>query len=97
MLRRNNTLLVTGDARCSGDWRCHSFPSGCLIHPASALLLAYPLQVARLGLRQAISGQPAPFARAFFLVLGRLPDALGVASYWWRRWRRSPVRLIEYK
>lgn len=27
----------------------------------------------------------------------KLPHCIGIARYWWRRWRRDPLRLIEYK
>lgn len=69
-----------------------------LLHPDGALLaLAYPLQMLRLGLQRVSRGEPAPWAQAFFLVVGRVPEGLGVAGYWWSRWRREPTRLIEYK
>jgi glycosyltransferase involved in cell wall biosynthesis len=71
---------------------------GAFFHGACALvLLAYPMQIVRLSLRHRADGRPSPGARAFFLVLGRFPEALGVCTYWLRRWRRAPVRLIEYK
>jgi hypothetical protein len=35
--------------------------------------------------------------RAFFLMLGKFPEARGAADYLWRRLRRGPARLIEYK
>jgi GT2 family glycosyltransferase len=71
---------------------------GVCVHPAFLLLLlAFPLQVARLSWRHRRQQQPAPVARAFFLVLGRVPEAIGVLTYGWRRWFRAPARLIEYK
>lgn len=72
--------------------------AGMLLHRDGGLLaLAYPLQMIRLGLQRVMRGEPAPWAQAFFLVVGRVPEGLGVASYWWSRWRRRPTRLIEYK
>lgn len=69
-----------------------------MLHWAFALvMIAYPLQVVRLALRHRLDGRPAPLARAFFLVLGRGPEALGACSFWLRRWRGGPPRLIEYK
>jgi hypothetical protein len=53
--------------------------------------------VQRLGLQRAARREPVPWAQAFFLVLGRLPEGLGVAGYWWSRWRHAPAQLIEYK
>ncbi|HEX6708113.1 MAG TPA: glycosyltransferase [Albitalea sp.] len=63
---------------------------------ALLLLLAYPAQMLRLFLRE-----PGPAktraARAFFMVVGKFPEALGQLRFMLRRWRRAPVRLIEYK
>ncbi|MEL7460759.1 MAG: glycosyltransferase [Pseudomonadota bacterium] len=65
---------------------------GVVITPwALLLLLAYPAQVARL----AAGGMP--LFRAFFLVLGRLPEARGVLEYWQARVTGKKRGLIEYK
>lgn len=61
------------------------------------LALAYPLQFVRLGWLRTVRGEPIPWTQSFFLVVGRLPEALGVLGYWWSRLRRTPARLIEYK
>lgn len=61
------------------------------------LWLAYPLQVLRLGRRHQQSGQPLPWTQAFFMVLGRFPEGLGVARFWWGRWQGRRSALIEYK
>lgn len=61
------------------------------------LLLAYPLQVLRLGWRHQRAGLPLPWVQAFFMVLGRLPEGLGVARFWWGRWQGDRSGLIEYK
>jgi GT2 family glycosyltransferase len=72
--------------------------AGALLHWSLALLLlAYPLQIARLWVRHRRERGAAPLARAFFLVLGRFPEALGVLGFWLRRWRAGPTHLIEYK
>lgn len=72
--------------------------AGALANPAVAwLLLAYPLQMLRLGLIRSVRREQVPWTQAFFLVIGRLPEGLGVASYWWSRWRNLTPRLIEYK
>jgi GT2 family glycosyltransferase len=55
------------------------------------LLLAFPAQVVRLGMR---SGD---WTRALFLVLGKLPEAQGALTWAWRRLGRARPRLIEYK
>lgn len=63
-----------------------------LIHPAGFLLiLLWPLQVLRLARRWR-----DPQA-AFFSVLGKLPEALGVAEYHLGRLRGRKRGLIEYK
>lgn len=66
------------------------------IHPAMLLLLlAWPAQVLRLAWRW--GGDRPAFERAFFTVLGRLPEAQGALGYWWGRLRGRGRRLIEYK
>ncbi len=63
-----------------------------LLHPAGWLiLLAWPLQVARLAWRWR---DPAA---ALFNVLGKLAEAQGVLGYWWGRVRGRKRGLIEYK
>lgn len=63
-----------------------------LIHPAFLLLLlAWPVQIARLWRRD------GDLAHAGFLVLGKIPEALGVVEYWLRRLTGRGGRLIEYK
>ena len=65
---------------------------GMLVSPwALGLLLAWPAQVLRLRLR----GEG--WARALFLVLGKLPEAQGVLGYWWGLVRGARPELIEYK
>lgn len=56
-----------------------------------ALLLAYPLQVLRLGLR---SGD---WMQAVFLTLGKFAETHGILGYWLGRMRRRQTKLIEYK
>jgi GT2 family glycosyltransferase len=59
-------------------------------------LMVYPLQVLRLRwrLRALRRGR---WARAFFLVAGKFPEALGQAKSWLRHRRRQQAVLIEYK
>lgn len=65
---------------------------GTLATPWSALLLlTFPIQVLKLNLR----GES--WERAFFLTLGKLPEAQGALGYWIARLRRRKIRLIEYK
>lgn len=61
------------------------------LHPAGlGLLLAYPLQIARLTPKLG-------FRQAFFTVLGKFAEAQGALRYHLRRLRRGQARLIEYK
>lgn len=63
-----------------------------LVHPwFLALLLAWPLQVARLWKRD---GDPV---KALFLTLSKIPEALGVVEYWLKWFSGRNGRLIEYK
>lgn len=66
---------------------------GAIISPwALAILLLWPLQIARLARR---SGD---WAEAAFLTIGKVPEALGILDYYWRRITgRGRGRLIEYK
>jgi GT2 family glycosyltransferase len=64
---------------------------GLLITPwAGLLLLAYPLQVARLSRHYG-------WERAAFMTLAKLPEAQGVLQYHLNRLRRRRSALIEYK
>jgi GT2 family glycosyltransferase len=62
-----------------------------LIHPAGWLLvLAYPAQVLRLGLR-------ARWVWAIFSVIGKFAEARGALGFYWNRLRGRTGALIEYK
>jgi hypothetical protein len=64
---------------------------GTVVTPwALLLVLAYPLEVLRLGRREG-------WARALFLTLGKVPEAQGAIGYGWRRMTGGRGRLIEYK
>lgn len=68
-----------------------------LFHPAWLLLaVAYPLQVLRLGLTGHLSPRQN-WWRAFYLVLGRFPEALGQLKYLFGRLSGRQSPLIEYK
>lgn len=68
-----------------------------LLHPAwLALLLAFPLQLLRLGWRERADGA-AGRERALFLLLARFPEAQGALTFWLNRLRRRRAGLIEYK
>jgi glycosyltransferase involved in cell wall biosynthesis len=64
---------------------------GALIHPAAlVILLAYPLQVLRLGPRLG-------WAAAVFNTLGKFPEAVGAARFHRSQRRGTRRELIEYK
>lgn len=68
-----------------------------LVHPLGWLiLLAWPLQAARLAWRWRGQGRAGAEA-AVFTVAGKLPEAIGVLGYWWGRLRGRRRGLIEYK
>lgn len=70
--------------------------AGALVTPwALALFLAWPLQVFRLARRA--GGGRAAWESAFFLTLGKIPEAVGALEYIGRRWMGRPAGLIEYK
>lgn len=70
----------------------------------AALFLAWPLQVLRLALREGFARETGQgrFARetwewAFFVTLGKFPEALGVAEFHMRRALGRQAGIIEYK
>ena len=70
--------------------------SGLIFWPGFLLLLAYPLQVARLALRWRGEGRRG-FEAAFFTTIGKIPEALGVLGFWRGRLLGQRRGLIEYK
>ena len=65
--------------------------SMALTPAAAALLMVYPLQVARLSRRIGVE-------QALFMTLGKFPEAMGAIEYYVRRTRLGrPRGLIEYK
>jgi GT2 family glycosyltransferase len=68
---------------------------GALVSPwMLAVLLAYPAQMLRLGLKDAMPGR---WERAVFTVLGKFPEARGVLGYYLARLSGRKRGLIEYK
>jgi GT2 family glycosyltransferase len=61
------------------------------------LLLAYPLNVARIARRLRAEGQSRPWTLAFFLMLGKLPEALGWLRFQWGRLTGDRSAIIEHK
>lgn len=65
---------------------------GALINPWLILLiLAWPLQILRL----IVKGETP--LRATFLVLGKLPEALGILEFWYKRLTMAERQRIDYK
>ncbi len=68
-----------------------------LLGPSGTLLLTlYPLQVVRLAVRGRRSAR-ANWLRAFFLVIGKFPETLGVLRFHVRRALGQQPRRIDYK
>lgn len=64
--------------------------------PALALLLLYPLQVARIALRGKRAAREN-WWRALFIVVGKFPEMLGQVRFLVHRFLGAQSRLIEYK
>lgn len=62
---------------------------------ALVLLLAYPLQIARMALRE--GGTRAAWERSLFVTIGKFAEVQGILGYLFRRLRQRPPKLIEYK
>jgi len=68
-----------------------------LLSPWALLRLGtYPLQVARIAARGRFSTR-VNWIYAFFVVLGKFPEAAGALKYYRERGRGAPRTLIEYK
>lgn len=66
--------------------------AGLALTPWAALLvLIWPAQM----MRRWRKGDP--WYQAVFVTLAKFPEAQGVLTYLWRRLRRAPIALIEYK
>jgi glycosyltransferase involved in cell wall biosynthesis len=71
---------------------------GAFVHPGwLALLLMYPLQIARLAARYPTTPQLNRWTRATFTVLGKFPEAAGQSKFLTRWALRRQQRIIEYK
>jgi hypothetical protein len=60
------------------------------------VLLIYPSQIIRLAL-SGTKSMKENWWRAFFLVMGKFPEALGQLKFFYNRMRGKTARLIEYK
>jgi GT2 family glycosyltransferase len=61
------------------------------------LLLAYPLNMIRIARRLRADGQSRPWTLAFFLMLAKIPEAIGWLRFQWGRLTGDRSTLIEYK
>jgi hypothetical protein len=61
------------------------------------LLLAYPSNVVRIARRLQSEGQSRPWTLAFFLMLAKLPEAIGWLRFQWGKLTGNQSKLIEYK
>lgn len=65
---------------------------GALITPWTLLLLlVFPVQILRL------MAKGETRLRATFLMLGKLPEALGIIEFWYKRWTAAERARIDYK
>jgi GT2 family glycosyltransferase len=71
--------------------------AGALIHPfALWLTLAYPLHVARLGIRRGAASSEN-WWYAILSVPAKFAQLQGILKFYWRNWRQQATPLIEYK
>jgi GT2 family glycosyltransferase len=71
--------------------------AGALIHPfALWVILAYPLNVLRLGIRRGATS-PENWWYAILSVPAKFAQLQGILKFYWRGWRQQTTQLIEYK
>ena len=61
------------------------------------ILLAYPLNVIRIARRLRTEGEARPWTLAFFLMLGKFPEAIGWVRFQWGRLTGNRSSIIEHK
>jgi len=70
---------------------------GALFHPASLMgILIYPLQIGRIAIRRGAAAWES-WIYGLFMMIAKFAQLQGNLKYCWHRWRRGPVRPIEYK
>ena len=60
------------------------------------LMLVYPLNVVRLGIRGGVTS-PESWWHAIFSVPAKFAQLQGILKFYWRSWRQQTTQLIEYK
>ena len=89
---RHNVRSLRSIALWGGVLPLVALLASVLFWPWGLVLWAiWPVQVLRMARRD------GDWARAFFLVLGKFPEALGALDYWRNRLRGRKLGLIEYK
>lgn len=61
------------------------------------IALIYPLQIARLALRNKRELKPKPYLLASFNVLGKFAEMLGQLKFYYQRLLGTKIKIIEYK
>ena len=61
------------------------------------LLLAYPANMIRIARRLQTEGESRPWTLAWFLMLAKVPEAIGWLQFHWGKLRGKRAKLIEYK
>ena len=61
------------------------------------IALVYPLQIARLALRNKRELKPKPYLLASFNVLGKFAEMLGQLKFYYQRLLGTKIKIIEYK
>ena len=65
--------------------------------PEAVMEQLYPLNAARIAMRLRREGEPRPWTVGAFLMLSKLPEALGWLRYQAGRFTGRRSKLIEYK
>ncbi|HEY5503835.1 MAG TPA: hypothetical protein VIK28_01660, partial [Sedimentisphaerales bacterium] len=68
-----------------------------IFYPAALVgLLIYPLQICRMAIRRGATALES-WLYALLMMTAKFAQLQGNLKYCWHRWRRQPVRPIEYK
>ena len=68
-----------------------------LVHPAALLaVIIYPLQVCRIAIARGPASSNS-WSYALFMTISKFAEFQGIFRYYWRRFYRKSVELIEYK
>ncbi len=74
-----------------------SIALAALFHPiALTAVLIYPAQICRVAIARGPTSSQS-WAYAFYMTLAKFAELQGILKFYWRRFRRQAVELIEYK